>query len=269
MNLNTEQSSNTKAIICAFFLAKFDKNALLSLGFLNWTEAFNVISLSLNVSYSSINQYRNIFDYYFPNSRKGWDKNKIGARQKEMEIMSFYDKYTFDEMLKIVQEMVFMTNFDLPFDWTSKENKQNEIISDSILDPENQTKNEETLAKRLITGQAAEHYFLNNYENIEMFKGGKMEDTRLFGCGFDFKIQFESQFLAVEVKGLAKNTGSLLMTEKEYKVANLLEQNFVLFVVKNFYQKPDHCILQNPISSNLNFKKIEKTIIQTSYQCSI
>ena len=92
MNLNTEQSSNTKAIICAFFLAKLDKNALLALGFENWTEVFNVISLSLNVSYSYFNQYRNIFDYYFPNSRKGWDKNKIGARQKEMEIMNFYNQ---------------------------------------------------------------------------------------------------------------------------------------------------------------------------------
>jgi hypothetical protein len=265
-NINNSQlTSNTKAIICALFLSRFDKKALFALGFQNWTEAFNVISLSLNVSYNSINQYRNIFDYYFPNSRKGWDKNKIGPRQKEMETLNFYKDYTFDEMLNIVQNIIFGVNFDLPIDWVLKMNKKTD---DNFSEMEN-SKNQNTLAKRLMTGQAAENYFLNIYQDLDLFKGGKLEDTRTFGCGFDFKIEHNSNSFAVEVKGLAQKSGNLLLTDKEYQTAFYLKENFILFVVKNFAQEPDHLILPDPIYSNLNFRKIEKEIIQISYQCRI
>lgn len=265
--INTSrQSRNTVAIICALFLSKFDKKALSALGFQNWMEAFNVISLSLNVSYSSINQYRNIFDYYFPNTRKGWDKNKIGNRQKEIKILNFYKNHTFEEMLNIVQNIIFEKYNNLPLDWALKINKKHDI-KPGLKEGCN---SENSLAKRLMTGQAAENYFLSNYQKLDYFRGGCLEDTRMFGCGFDFKIQFNNlTSFAVEVKGLSGLSGNLMMTEKEYNTASSLKDNFILFVVKNFSQKPDHLILPNPIYSKLDFSKIEKEIIQTSYQCRI
>jgi len=121
-----------------------------------------------------------------------------------MEIMRFYQDYTFEQMLKIVKEMIF-------------ENYEIEEIPTKLGDLEQNKQNEFSIAQRLITGQAAEQYLINNHQKIGIFENGKIEDTRMFGCGFDFKIHFEQTFLGVEVKGLAKKSGNLLLTEKEYK----------------------------------------------------
>jgi hypothetical protein len=36
------------------------------------------------------------------------------------------------------------------------------------------------------TGLEAELYFINNFNSIEFFKNGIIEDARLFGDGYDF-----------------------------------------------------------------------------------
>jgi hypothetical protein len=126
----------------------------------------------------------------------------------------------------------------------------------------------ESVAKRLITGKAAEEYFKMHYLYIEPFVGYELKDTTDLACGFDFKLSHNIDFYCVEVKGLNLNTGSIIMTEKEYMVANDLRDKYCLFLVKNFIEKPVHQYVFNPLNSGLNFKKIEQTVVQTSYATS-
>ena len=92
-----------------------------------------------------------------------------------------------------------------------------------------------------------------------------MEDKTKYGCGFDFQLVATNQFYAIEVKGMNEKNGNITMTKKEYAVASLLRNKYVLFVVKNFREEPCHQLICDPVNSGLVFEKIEQKIIQTSW----
>jgi hypothetical protein len=50
------------------------------------------------------------------------------------------------------------------------------------------------------TGQEAELYFKKNFQQLEIFKNGSLEDARLLGNGYDFQIQIETKYFLVDVK---------------------------------------------------------------------
>ena len=60
-----------------------------------------------------------------------------------------------------------------------------------------------------------------------------------------------------------------MMTEKEFFVANELKQQYCLFVVMNFAEKPHHEYFFDPLNSRLSFKKIEKQVTQINYSTAI
>ena len=55
------------------------------------------------------------------------------------------------------------------------------------------------------TGLEAEFYFMNNFNSIETFKNGLLEDARLFGDGYDFQINVNNSLYLAEVKGIRAN----------------------------------------------------------------
>ena len=109
------------------------------------------------------------------------------------------------------------------------------------------------------------------YDKIPVFQNCILEDTTKLGCGFDFKLHSASKngFLGVEVKGLNGLSGNIALTEKEFNVAKYLKQDYYLFIAKNFIEKINHVYFQNPLESNLKFKKIERQIIQINYSTNI
>jgi hypothetical protein len=241
-------SAREKAILAGLYLSKFDKKGLCHLGFDNFTEAFNVIGLALNVRPASIKNYRDEFDPVFPNNRLGWHKREMRAYVKEV-----YDRFyhlNLQDLSNLIKEIIYI---------------KPEI--DMLI--ENASKNH-SFAKRLLTGLSAENYFEQNYRKIGAFKDGKIENTTKYGCGFDFKLDFyDSVFLAVEVKGLNECSGNILLTEKEYLVADILKERYFLFVVKNFKETPFHEIIQNPLNSDLIFEKHESFIKKFSWSCHV
>lgn len=52
------------------------------------------------------------------------------------------------------------------------------------------------------TGEEAEVYFLNNYQDIPDFADAKIEDGRNYGDGYDFQLQKVDSYLLAEVKGV-------------------------------------------------------------------
>jgi hypothetical protein len=132
-------------------------------------------------------------------------------------------------------------------------------------------KGESLFAKRLMTGLAAENYFETVRPKLPQFKDYDLENTTRLGCGYDFRLSRHAcdDFLAVEVKGLQERTGSIALTPKEYGMASALGEHFFLFVVKNFREVPTHDIYCNPLSSNLKFTQIKRTVVQVSWSATI
>jgi hypothetical protein len=129
---------------------------------------------------------------------------------------------------------------------------------------EEDTLENESFSKRLITGAAAEGFFESSFPKLADFTGHILTNVTRFGCGFDFRLQPDSSipFLAVEVKGIAGSHGEIRMTQKEHRVANLLGDRYYLCVVRNFVERPFLSLFRNPLEQGLEFVRRER--IQTT-----
>lgn len=241
-----------KSILVGLFLAKFDNRGLKKLGFENFTEAFNVVGFSLGVKPASVKNYRDEFDPIFPNRRQGWHKREM--RQYCKNVYESFKNLDIKDFSVLLKEIIY-------------ENNELDVLMEKIAKKEDK---ESSFAKRLITGQAAENYFKENYSQINIFKNYNLEDTTKTGCGFDFKLYaYNKEFLGIEVKGLNNISGNITLTNKEYSVAQLLRQRYFLFIVKNFKEAPSHHFFQNPLNSKLNFNRIETTVKQITWNVNI
>ena len=229
-----------KLILCGLFLAKFDTLGLKTLGFSSFIEAFNVLGYALEAKAMNIKNYRDEFDPYFDNARKGW----------QGRAMRGYCKAVFDEFkdlnLNDFADLIssfFVKNYAL----------QKQILP--LVEDEIKDEKDRGFLQRISTGKAAEGYFKENFKRH--FVNFNLTDTRELGCGFDFKLENEMEFFCVEVKGLSENKGSFLLSEKEHKVATKLQKQYCLFVVKNLKEKPNEVLFFNPIKT-LNLKVLEQ-----------
>ena len=238
-----------KSILAGLYLSKFDFKGLKFLGFDNFTEAFNAIGLALGVQPASVKNYRDEFDPLFPNERKGWHKR--GTRKYCKDIYDEFHSLNLTDFSSLLKDIIY-EDHDLG------------VLMEEIAKSEGDK--ESSFAKRLITGQAAEQYFRDNFLSVNMFKGYDVEDTTKIGCGFDFKLVTEKKegYFGIEVKGINDKRGNIALTNKEYTVASLLKDRYFIFVVKNFKEKPFHQIYQDPIE-NLSFNKIRNKVVQISW----
>lgn len=245
-------SNRDKAILVSLFLSKFDRDAINNLGFSNFTEAFNVIGFTLETKPMSIKNYRDEFDPYFSNNRVG--RHNRNMRPNCAKIYEGFKDLSFKEFAKIVLETLQL---------------QDDLRDFNISTYEAESFDNQAFAKRLITGKAAEEYFRLKYKDISIFENYELIDTTQNGCGFDFKLRKEDSFWGIEVKGISNRTGGVQMTEKEYKVAQLLKNQYCLFVVKNFQEIPFHEYFINPTNGNLNITPVERTVKQVSWNVHV
>jgi len=243
-------SNRDKAILIGLYLSKFDDEGLKELGFTSMIEAFNIFGYSIGVKPASIKNYRDEFDPYFPNLRKGWHKRTL--RDYCKKFLDNFSSLSFYDFTDLIKSFVI----------------QNYEIEKFIKKIDKKDKSE-SVAKRLLTGKSAEEYFKINYLSVNHFINYELIDTTNLACGFDFKLFQQTNFYCVEVKGLNSNNGSIVMTEKEFFVANELKQQYCLFVVMNFAEKPYHEYFLDPLNSRLSFKKIERQVTQINYSTAI
>ena len=247
-------SVRDKLILTGLYLSKFDSEGLSKLGFDSFTEAFNAIGYALGSQPASIKNYRDEFDPLFPNQRKGWHKRPI--RQYCREILDKYNALDLADFSGLVGSF-----FNLRGDAN--------VVLNQAAQPTDGTS---AFAQRLITGLAAERYFESVCPSLPLFEGLALQNTTAFGCGYDFRLYPKIEggdFIAVEVKGMQGHTGSLSLTEKEYGAALSIADRFFLFVVRNFRETPYHSIFQNPLSAGLEFRRVERTIVQFSWLTSV
>jgi hypothetical protein len=253
-SVGADLSRRDKLILAGLYLSKYDELGLKRLGFESFVEAFNVIGFALGSKSASIKNYRDEFDPLFPNRRKGWHKR--ATRAYCLAIFEQYRGLDFESFTGLVRSFF---GYD-------------ENVLSVVTGEQGQEDSASSFAQRLITGLAAEHYFESVHAHLPEFEGYRLENTTRLGCGYDFRlkaVQPFSDFLAVEVKGLREQRGSLSMTPKEYEVASLLKDRFFLFVVRNFRESPSHEIFRDPVAGRLKFRKIERVTVQVSWLASI
>ncbi|MGB0063565.1 MAG: DUF3883 domain-containing protein [Terracidiphilus sp.] len=246
-------ATREKLILTGIYLSKFGPLGLKRLGFRTFAEAYNVVGYALGSRPSSIKNYRDEFDPFFPNARKGWHKREIRAYCRK--VLDEYQDLDFDSFSGLVKSFAGYS-----------ENAASAIETDER--PEERGSG---FARRLITGLAAERYFESIHTTLPEFCEFEIENTTQLGCGYDFKLTRGTgkKFLAVEVKGLREQTGGISLTPREYDVATELQDRFFLFVVKNFQKTPYHEIFPNPLAGNLRFTKTERVLIQVSWSTRV
>lgn len=243
-------SKRDKAILVGLYLSKFDEDGLGALGFQGFNQAYNTLGYSIGFKPTSIKNYRDEFDPYFPNKRKGWHNRTI--RDYCKAVLDEFSPLKIDAFTDLIKSLV-IDNYDI----------------EKVIEKFEKKDKSETVAKRLITGKAAEEYFKANYHTINNFKNYELKETTNLACGFDFRLSQDANFYCVEVKGLNTNTGNIALTEKEFNVANELKKKYCLFVVTNFIEKPNHQIIYDPLNSRLTFKKVERKVTQINYSTSL
>jgi hypothetical protein len=246
-------STRDKLVLSGLYLSKYDRAGLRQLGFETFKEAYNVIGYAMGSQPASIKNYRDEFDPLFSNRRKGWHNRP--TRDYCFKIFDRYRNLDIESFTGLVKSFVGFN-----------ENAWSEIQETG--EPQD---GESCFAKRLITGLAAERYFISVQPNLPELGNYAAEDTTHLGCGYDFRLRTEGseEFLAVEVKGLRERMGSLSMTPKEHTMASTLGDRFFLFVVRNFRESPFHEIYQNPLSGKLQFRKSERVTVHVSWLVAV
>jgi hypothetical protein len=250
MILDPERIANReRLILTGLYLAKYDSAGVRRLGFRSFAEAYNVIGYALGSQPASIKNYRDEFDPFFPNQRKGWHKRPIRAYC--LKVFEEYKSLDVELFTGLIKSFV---GYD--------ENVRSEIEGS-----EGREESASGFAKRLITGLAAERYFESVQAGLAEFRGLELENTTRLGCGYDFRLHTaeHDRFVVVEVKGLRQLTGALSLTPREYETAKAMRDRFYLFVVKNFQKSPFHEIFPDPLSSRLEFTRSERAVVQVSW----
>lgn len=242
-------ATREKAILCGLFLSRWNRDGLRRLGFASFQEAFNVLGFAIGAKPSSIKNYRDELDPLFPNARQGWHGRPL--RRHCERIYERFKDCCIDEMIAAISRITGYAIETPERDWEDP-------FSASV-------------AKRLLTGRAAENFFLANFHRERAFAAATPKDVTLAGCGYDFRLDKAGRdsFLAVEVKGLATDSGSISLTGKEYAVAVDLGCRYFVYIVKNFEEHPYAVAMGDPVRSALSFARNERTVVQVAWVATV
>lgn len=93
-------------LIVSYYLSRCDMKAVKSLGYKNFTEAFQKIGDILNENPNNIKNMRDEFDPYFDNGRKGWYQRELRASRQE--VFDEMAQYTDEQLANLVREILRM-----------------------------------------------------------------------------------------------------------------------------------------------------------------
>jgi len=242
-------------LICGYYLSKFDSVAYDRLGHDNKNETHAAIARSLDVPPNTIKNWRDEFDPIHDNPRQGWHQRPMTrSRIRTDDALSHLTEF---ELYSIVFEILHNPV-------GSSANELVQVIGDETDDSQQQTE----YGLRGPTGHAAEKLFEIYHETNQQPLAGALVDCRHEQCGYDYRIDTDSEHYFIEVKGLAAESGGITFTNKEWQTAIDAGDRYYLVVVKNIDELPEYVIIQNP-SDDLDAKMRVYTTIQTSWTARI
>lgn len=223
--------------LLGYGLAKFDNAFIKEFGFSTKSAFFNYfVEIKLVETGSVVKNRMDLFDPFFLNKRKGWWQKGNAYIHRKLLIDSLFGKENVKEYANIVK--LFL--------------KEKYGIKDIIISVKPIVKSR--YKKMQETGLEAELFFMTNYNSIDIFKNGKIEDARLFGDGYDFQIDTDKNTFLTEVKGIRAEKGKFRLTENEYLKAKEYKNDYVVTLVLNLDDLPTFLIIENPLK-NLCFEE--------------
>ena len=228
--------------LIGYGLSKFNDEFIKEFGFSTKTAFYNYCVLNkIADTVGTIKNRMDLFDPFFPqNDRKGWWQKGDTYIHRKILIDSLFgheDVRGYTDIVKLYLKENYKVN-DLMFNVKP-------IVKSRF--------------KQLqATGLEAELYFINNFNSIEKFNTGILDDARLYGDGYDFQISVNENLFLAEIKGIRENKGRFRMTENEYKKALEYQDDYILTLVLNMNDTPNFLTIENP-TKNLKFNKDERT----------
>jgi Domain of unknown function (DUF3883) len=226
--------------LLAYGLAKFSKDFVQQFGFSDYTAFYNhLINLGVCDTGSSIRNRRDLIDPFFDNDRVGFVSRGDTYRHRKDSIELLFGKNLDVKTFADIVKLYLVDKFNI--------GELKEIEASPIIKSKFKQLQE--------TGKEAELYFLSNYQQIQKIEDGLIQDARLFGDGYDFQIEVKSSFYLVEIKGVRSRSGSVRLTNNEFKKAREYRDDYLLVVISNLDSLPKINCIENPV---VNLKLTEK-----------
>jgi hypothetical protein len=172
--------------LIGYGLSKFNNEFIQEFGFSTKT-AFYEYFVKNNIAETAgtVKNRMDLFDHFFPNNgRKGWWKKGDAYIHRKLLIDSLFGNENVKGYANIVK--LFL--------------KENHKLKEILVDVKPIVKSRFKKLKE--TGLEAELYFINNFNSIDIFKNGIIEDARLFGDGYDFQVNSGENSYLAEIKGI-------------------------------------------------------------------
>lgn len=227
--------------LIGYGLSKFNDDFINEFGFKTKTAFYEYcVNIGVAETVGTVKNRMDLFDHFFPNNgRKGWWQKGDAYIHRKYLIDSLFGNENVKDYANIVKLYL----------------KENYKVKDIFVDvtPIIQSR----FKKLQETGLEAELYFMKNFNSIDKFKNGIIEDARLFGDGYDFQITVNESLYLAEVKGIRASKGRFRMTENEYNKALEYKNDYLITLVLNMNELPVFLTIENP-AYNLKFKKEER-----------
>ena len=226
--------------LIGYGLSKFNDEFVTEFGFKTKTAFYEYCTeIGIAETVGTVKNRMDLFDPFFPNNRQGWYQKGDAYIHRKRLIDSLFGNENVKGYSNIVKLYL----------------KENHRVTGLFIELKPIVKSR--FKKLQETGLEAELYFINNFNSIEHFKGGTLEDARLFGDGYDFQITINEHFYLAEIKGIRANKGRFRMTENEYNKALEYKNDYFITLVLNMNDLPTFLTIENPVN-NLKFKKEER-----------
>lgn len=235
--------------LIGYGLSKFSDEFINEFGFKTKSAFYEYcVNIGIAETVGTVKNRMDLFDHYFPNNgRKGWWQKGDAYIHRKLLIDSLFGDENVYEYANIVK--LFL--------------KDNFKIKDIVVNVKPIVKSR--FKKLQETGLEAELYFMNNYNSIDIFKNGIIEDARLYGDGYDFQVNVNDTSFLAEVKGIRAKKGKFRLTENEYFKAQEYKNDYIVTLVLNLDDLPTFVTIDNPLK-NLKFEeRIIKSKVTREY----
>ena len=243
------ENKNLIGMLAGYFLSRFDDVAYRRFPRKTQADVHVYLADRIGVPASSVKLWRDEFDPIHPNSRKGWHKRRMAPSRVRMA-----------EMLGGVSEAGVYRLLD-----DCLTNPATDVV-ELLRQAENTVdETDQGESTRGVTGARAEELFIGWFEEGISIFHGPLRDCRLLQCGYDFEAAYADRKAFIEVKGLKGESGGVLLTDKEWSIANETGEQYFLVLVRSVeLESPQIEVFRNP-TATLNPKQNVTTVIQVSW----
>lgn len=238
-NINSNKHQNYEILnLIGYGLSKFNDKFIKEFGFTTKMAFYEYcVKNDIAETTGTVKNRMDLFDPFFPeNGRKGWWQKGDTYIHRKILIDNLFGNEDVKGYANIVK--LYM--------------KENFKVKDILINIKPIIKSR--FKKLQETGLEAEIYFMNNFNQIDKFNSGILEDARLFGDGYDFQISVNDSMYLSEIKGIREKKGKFRLTENEYNKALEYKDDYVVTLVLNMNDMPTFLTIENPIK-NLKFEE--------------